>query len=278
MLKSVAVVIHVYKEELTEYEKISFIQACRVLNKYRFILVSYRELDISKYTNILDDESIDYKIKYFNKRYFISTDGYNSLLLSTHFYFKFLYYKYILIYQFDCFVFRDELDAWVEMNYSYIGAPWLEGYNVGKFGNAVLGVGNGGFSMRHVKDHFKALILYNYTKKRELLREYMNTSNRSKPVIRAFFQLQNKLILQNAFVFTNWSLNEDYFWGEIARTDYSWFKVPEWEVASRFSMEVQPEYFYELNNNELPFGCHAWWKYDIEFWKPFIEKFGHNLN
>ena len=278
MKESVAIVIPVWKEGFTEYEKISLLQACRVLYKYKFILVTYRKLDISKYTDILDDNGIVYKIKHFNEQHFDSVDSYNSLLLSARFYLRFLFYKYILIHQLDCFVFRDELDYWVAMNYSYIGAPWLENYGMAEYGNAVLGVGNGGFSLRNVRHHIKSLLKYNYDAKDVLLRNFLHDSKRSRPLIKEIYQLLNKIALQNAFVFTKWTQHEDFFWGEIARTEHSWFKVPEWGLASRFSMEVQPGYFYKLNNNKLPFGCHAWWRYDAMFWKPFIEKFGYNLN
>lgn len=42
------------------------------------------------------------------------------------------------------------------------------------------------------------------------------------------------------------------------------------EVAMKFSFEVHPEVLYELNDKQLPFGCHAYLKYNPEFWKKFI--------
>ena len=32
-----------------------------------------------------------------------------------------------------------------------------------------------------------------------------------------------------------------------------------------------------MNQDRLPFGCHAWFRYDLEFWRPHIEAFGHDL-
>jgi len=39
-----------------------------------------------------------------------------------------------------------------------------------------------------------------------------------------------------------------------------------------FSFEVGPKHCFEKNNQTLPFGCHAWAKYDREFWKPYLLK------
>jgi hypothetical protein len=52
---------------------------------------------------------------------------------------------------------------------------------------------------------------------------------------------------------------------------------PTAEEALLFSFEVKPELMFELNNNHLPFGCHAWVKYNQEFWQPFIESYGYEL-
>jgi hypothetical protein len=42
------------------------------------------------------------------------------------------------------------------------------------------------------------------------------------------------------------------------------------EVALRFAFEANPRICYEMNNYEIPFGCHAWEKYDKEFWLPYL--------
>ena len=43
------------------------------------------------------------------------------------------------------------------------------------------------------------------------------------------------------------------------------------EEAIAFSFELSPSYLYKLNGNYLPFGCHAWYKYEYEnFWKQHI--------
>jgi hypothetical protein len=47
-------------------------------------------------------------------------------MLSIDFYKRFRDYKFILIYQLDAYVFRDELEYWCEQDYDFIGAPLIE--------------------------------------------------------------------------------------------------------------------------------------------------------
>jgi hypothetical protein len=60
------------------------------------------------------------------------------------------------------------------------------------------------------------------------------------------------------------------FWANRGSHYYPGFKLAPIEVALKFGFECVPRYCYRLNNNELPFGCHAWEKYDKKFWEPFL--------
>jgi hypothetical protein len=71
---------------------------------------------------------------------------------------------------------------------------------------------------------------------------------------------------------------EDIFWGSYIPHFFRWFKVGSIPDAISFAFEVNPRVLYRLNSNQLPMGVHAWEKYDINFWKPFIEKEGYKLN
>lgn len=59
---------------------------------------------------------------------------------------------------------------------------------------------------------------------------------------------------------------EDVFW---SNCESNCFSVAPIDVALKFSFETQVRKCFELNKRELPFGCHAWMKYDYEFWKEF---------
>jgi len=48
-------------------------------------------------------------------------------------------------------------------------------------------------------------------------------------------------------------------------------RLPTWQQALRFAFEKSPAASYELTDHALPFGCHAWERYDPAFWQKFIE-------
>jgi hypothetical protein len=72
--------------------------------------------------------------------------------------------------------------------------------------------------------------------------------------------------------------NEDVLWSNMLRYSHVRIKTPNFEEGLGFSFERSPRYLYEQNGNKLPFGCHAWLKHDLEFWKPHIEKYGYKIN
>jgi hypothetical protein len=65
-------------------------------------------------------------------------------------------------------------------------------------------------------------------------------------------------------------LNEDFYLTQTLGNIFYDYKVATTEQAIKFSFEVNPSLLYEINNNQLPFGCHAWEKNDPDFWKQFI--------
>ena len=45
------------------------------------------------------------------------------------------------------------------------------------------------------------------------------------------------------------------------------FKLPNIMKAANFSHDIDPKYLYNLIGNKLPFGAHAWEKYDRSHWE-----------
>ena len=64
----------------------------------------------------------------------------------------------------------------------------------------------------------------------------------------------------------NVDVNEDVFWGLFVSAHCDFFTVPPLEEAMAFAFEAEPGYLYSLNAHRLPFGCHAWQRYDEGFW------------
>jgi len=229
-------VIPIYREHMTEYEKISLLQCCRVLSRYDISFVAPANLRVDKYLEFLPQA----KIVSFPDDCFSGIASYNQLMLSPGFYDKFLSYSYLLLYQLDAFAFKDELELFCDMGYDYIGALWPLGIRMSfNQKTASCYVGNGGFSLRHVEHSLQLLL-----------------------------ELGEKV--------KRWPENEDVFWsfyGEVCKDKFS---VAPIEVAEKFSFEQIPRQLYE-KIGQLPFGSHAWYKYDIGFMREIFLSYGYHI-
>ncbi len=67
-------------------------------------------------------------------------------------------------------------------------------------------------------------------------------------------------------------IHEDIFWAFEAPKMATNFRIPEPREALDFSFEMAPRYCFNVNSGRLPFGCHAWPKYDREFWETYLLK------
>lgn len=263
-MHQVAVVIPFYRDILLEYEEIALAQCHKVLAGYPIIAIKPESL-------VLPDAVTKYDfftVESFEDKYFEGIKGYNELMLSDVFYGRFLAYEYILIYQLDAFVFKDELEYWCRRGYDYIGAPWLRNkiyshlpasrvlyyfqarFNVTKNGvpskmQFYNKVGNGGFSLRRVKKFYELSISL-HTK----VLAYLSRDEHE--------------------------FNEDSFWSIEVNRKKKNLKIPSYKTGLRFSIESYPRRAMQINHNRLPFGCHAW---DIhkDFWRPVFGRFNYHI-
>jgi hypothetical protein len=273
----VTIVIPVYKEIPDNTEKISFKQCLRLFSSYPIQIVTHSALDITYYENELKAARVHYSVQYFDRAYFNNIEGYNKLLMQPYFYKRFAGYTYMLIYQLDAFVFSDDLKKWCDRGYSYIGAPWIISNNGAR---TFTGVGNGGFSLRKVSDHLRALHSFSYIESPvAIFRKYISGTHSFRVLLHLCLRFLKQLtIINNTYYrFNSYDSNEDYFWCKVVAGNFKWYTLPPAEEAMQFSMEHEPEYLLNLNHGKLPFGCHAWPKHDLSLWKPFIEKEGYLL-
>jgi hypothetical protein len=263
--KTVAVIIPFYKDTLTNYEAIALEQCFKVLHAHPVIAIKPNHLilppEVNKYpfTEVID----------FDNHYFANIAGYNELMLSENFYGAFLEYKYMLIYQLDAFVFKDELKHWCDQGYDYIGAPWLKAYEHGDMIKTIKSnityyfhiryniwkdgepskyqyenrIGNGGFSLRKIEKFYNACIKYKAT-----INEYLNKGTHH--------------------------FNEDRFWSIEVNRKRRTLNIPGYHTGIKFSVEIVPERAFRLNNNLVPFGCHAWDK-NVDFWRAIFKSYGY---
>lgn len=251
------IVIPIYKDKLSSNETLSLNQAFSVLGKHDITAAIPNELDISAISSAFPELGFER----FDDFWFRSLKSYNALVLNSSFYSRFQSYDYMLIYQLDAYVFRDELNLWAEKGYDYIGAPWIPTSSkyLGRSGRLRLlkkrmfhkcdgrkphmshmyKTGNGGFSLRKISRFIE--LTAHYEKK-----------------IDADLSASEILYPEDL-----WLLYEPRGKYKLSR--------PEWKEATGFAFEQNPGIAYRTNGNKLPFGCHAWYHPDYAgFWSRFI--------
>ncbi len=275
--RRVVVLIMIYQEHLNDYEVISLRQCLTVLKDRVIRIVKPESTNISSWK--IDEDLI--LTESFPDACFKGIGAYSRMLLSVAFYKRFEAFEYMLIYQLDAFIFRDELLTWCNKGFDYIGAPWFEGFSSTDAKASLVGGGNGGFSLRKIQSHLKVLHSFSYIS--QPVENWKKRTAQKLPFLGYMREVRGFLldltIRNNSF----WLLNsfrgfEDQFWCLVAAKNFSWFTIPGYSEAMGFAFEMQPRRVFELNNQQLPVGCHAWWKYDLDFWKPHIEKFGYQLS
>jgi hypothetical protein len=258
----VIITVPIYKSNLDAEETESLLQLFNVLGHYPICLFTFRSLDLSAYKSLLANKT--YTVTYFDDNYFKSLGGYNLLMRSKFFYERFSDYVYLLIYQLDAWVFSDRLEFWCHQNYDYIGAPWFDDFKDARIESPFVGVGNGGFSLRKIGSHLKALSRFSYIKPfAEIWQEFADGPKTYKNFRELIRMLTSK---NNTFYkFNDYDKNEDAFWGIIVNRNFKWYNVAGMKQASEFSFEVNASKIYAMNDHQLPFGCHALLKYDPDF-------------
>jgi hypothetical protein len=239
----VAIVTPVHRFPLSADEQISLRHLRTYLGRFDHYLIGPHTPTV---------ELADFVLPPFTARYFADRPGYSRLLVAEEFYRAFADYEYILIYQLDCLVFSDELEAWCRQGWDYIGAPWFHFWHqyqcaypgscedpIDRFGT----VGNGGFSLRKVES---ALAVLNSPKQ----------------------ELRDRLLDR----FHDPRAHEDMFWSFDAPQLMDGFRIPLPRQALLFSFEAAPRYCFHENADRLPFGCHAWTWFEREFWEPYLLK------
>lgn len=230
------VLVPIYKPRPDALELVSMDVSLAALKGRRIIFIGPAHMDIGAYAARYD--GIEYMG--FDASHFASIPGYNRLLLQPAFYEMFAPHEFMLILQTDAVVLKDELDHWCRQPFDYVGAPWPLPYelfvNLDRFAGAHgrhvrATVGNGGLSLRRL------------AKCAALLREF--------PQAIDFFLRSGS--------------SEDLYFSVFGQLSVD-FALPNEITASKFALEMQPSYYYEVNGRQAPMGGHAWWKHEPGFW------------
>lgn len=275
MSSNPVIVIPIFKkfENLLSYEKVSLKQCFKILANYPIVFFGPNGLDFETYVNFAKQNGISVGIKEFSPDYFSDVPSYSKLMLSLNFYESFREYSHMLIYQTDAYAFRDELRQWCSKGFDYIGAPWIEDKSGKHITGEITGIGNGGFCIRDILQCIRVLSSGKPFKSfKDLKSEYHGYSK---------FQLllrYPKIYLRSLTGYKNtgyhyasrfWGSEDDFWCTSVLNSRYQ-FSIAPLAEAVKFSFEVAPAQLYEMNNCELPFGCHAFHKHQPDFWKKFI--------
>ena len=266
--KKVVIVIIAHKESLSNAEKLSLKQCYKILGKYPIKIICPEGLDVSEYLEINSKA----EIVFIDARWQSTYQMFNKLKIDSLLYIKFKDYENILFYELDAWVFRNELEYWCDKEYDYVGAPWFEGW--GKTtSDKIIGVGNGGFSLRNIQSSIRILRRVEFLKRIRIFwfKSYLQVIFPFHKLIsffKKYFKIRSKRLMESSLF--EYSMHEDYYWAHIIAETFSDYKVATVEDALKFSFENNPEYLYKKNDYQLPFGCHAWEKYDLEFWSQYI--------
>lgn len=221
-----------------------------------------------------------FQIKKFARKFFGSVIAINHMLYDPGFFKAFEDYQYILIYHLDSLAFSDQVDKWCQMDLDYIGAPWVPCPDAPWVTEAR--VGNTGFGMMKVESALK--VLYNRYQRYPgtyWLDMFTRNSRRVRPLVRMMRKLQPhfpRSKIMNALV-SEWDKMQnpdphgrvgDMFWSDQAVTYLPEYKVATLEQGLEFAFEVAPEKCFQMNGGKMPFGCHAWARYDRGFWEPHL--------
>lgn len=270
------IIIPVYKAHLTSGETLSLRRCLAVLKDYPKVLVTHSALDLTIYRLLFEEAGMPLQVEYFEKRYFVGVEAYNQLMLSRGFYHRFVDSEYILIYQLDGYVFSDQLTAWCQKGFDYIGAPLFRFHGSHEAGNRLWKVGNGGISLRktatflNLFDQSMPLGTYPFFVKNIRLKGMI-------PMALDTALMGVKLLLRNHSIdyylthHCDKRVNEDMFWCDALSHTRLALKVPSLLEAAYFCFEKSPAYLYSFTQQTLPFCCHAFERYDYgTFWKKHI--------
>lgn len=256
----VDIVIPIYRENPKEDDKKSIGRAFSILGNHPITFIHPKKLNLKNYSHWSNANFLA-----FDNSFFKDISGYNKLMMSKLFYESFSK-KFILVYQTDALVFKDELEFWCEKDYDYIGAPWIGSqeeipflkyffektlYHTRRIFNYKNNqrwqkdksliynhVGNGGFSLRKREKCLEII-----TKLRNVVEIYLKREN------------------QNNF------FAEDVFFSIEPKRNGIAFSKPDFKEALLFSVENKLEKAFKYNQGKMPFGCHRWHKENRKFWK-----------
>ena len=268
-------VVPAYRAPKDDFESKSFERTCQCFHNGMFdalCIVTHKGVDLSEYHKIASHCGVEFQVKNYSPRRFKNIHGYNTLMLDPQFYRDFRNYEYMLICQLDAMILGDNLTSWTEKGYDYIGGPI---FAPGHYDSTDLAaVGNGGFCLRKVSSSIQALGGDGPLEWKSILgikrQQNPKFSTRKKILYTIMVASAGRF---NRFVnlLSHWVMEDLYFTYALQGTPWQ-LNVPTALEASKFAMDLGPDFWYKANGGTLPFGAHKYGAYYPGFYKNFFSK------
>jgi hypothetical protein len=265
--KKVAIMVPLSnRAELTADEQISLRHLRHFLGAYDKFAVVPKGLHV---------DLPDFTLLHFDTKYFGSAENHKKLLFSPELYLAFGDYEFMLTYHLDALVFSDQLLYWCEQGYDFIGPPWIAHPDAPYAGMPTFEgkVGNGGFCLKRVAAMLEVL----YSSRRAIAPvDYWHTRTNGRSLAAKLRTVPRYVAMHSRrFNNVNWELRhwrraEEGFLANRAVHYFPDFRIAPLQEALRFGFEAVPTYCFERNGGRMPFGCHAWPRYERAFWLPHL--------
>lgn len=236
--KQVCIVIPIYKDKMSRYERLSIGLTEKRLCCYDIYFITHRRLNLENYKQYKN-----IKIVYFPKRYFKNTITYSRLLLKESFYRKFSAYKYMLIVQSDALILNeaDALDNIMKKNFDFWGAMWETPVEICSFEIE-----------KSIKNKFMKICPVCLQKQifRNPIKCYVGNGGLSLRNINKTIELLREKKLYAEF----WFDNEDKFFAYHGLLNHVGYRIAPKDLVDQFSLESRIRYLETIK----PFGLHGW--------------------
>lgn len=274
MNKSCIIVIPIYKATPNIYERTSFARCCRILGQetdgYPICLLTHNQVDLSVYHAIAHTCGTAFLTEFFPASCFKNIHTYNCLMLNSDFYTRFAAFDYMLLYQLDAYVFRNELQSWCQRGYDYVGPPLFAPGHFGTLQWSI--VGNGGLSLRKISAFIQAsggngaLAWSKVWRARPPRHPYITAKRR-------VFYFLMLAATGRCHWFRNiltYVVDEDRFYSFALQGSAFELHVPDSREALSFGYDMDPAFCHTATAGHLPFGCHGYDKRYDRFYSAFI--------
>lgn len=266
-----AIVIPTHKSEISPEEKISLFQCQKILGNYAIYLLLPQGVSTKAYEAIFPSLQI---LRVAPEK-MSSISAYNKFMISPYIFNVLQSYTHVLIHEPDAIVLKDDLQFWCEQDFDYIGAPWFSSeapneFNLKATGNYGLSL----FKIKTVKDLFTSNPRwYSFSM---IIRDLVRGIRGQKRYLkRGLLAMGAQGRIANASVI--YQDHCDIFWSYLIPKIAPHFRIAPPQTAIFFSWEKCPGKSLAICKGELPFGIHAWSKYDLEFLRPLLIKSGVSL-